>query len=412
MSNKHHIVHAPPYVHQFGCIGSACPDTCCNGWRVDVDKATYKKIKALPVSAERIKTHFRVTPGGGRDNFAYIDVGPQKKCPIQTDGGLCSIQLDHGPDMLSKTCRFFPRKIAAAGERYEMHMTLSCPEAARLCLDSDEPYELSALSLDLPKGKDLPSQGGFTVKQGSEGGPLTVLYSVLRNLIIDVSSKDEIPLWELIVLVGFVCEKLQALVTTPDQISVQSVEGVISNARQTIFDGSFHAQIARALPESKVLGMKAKCVEVLSQERINMAATTSYYGPLFGLVSQAFEGYNAFLDANASQHAKWAGGNQVVEKVLRNYLRNQIGVEHFPVLVGIDFSEQWRSIVVRYALVSFYLNGLAVYHGDKFSIHHAITLVQSFSKAIDHNSQFLPRVDQRLAEAGLFGVAALGILAR
>ena len=33
----------PQYVRKFACIGGACEDTCCQGWRVPIDKETYKK---------------------------------------------------------------------------------------------------------------------------------------------------------------------------------------------------------------------------------------------------------------------------------------------------------------------------------------------------------------------------------
>ena len=35
----------PEYMQEFSCIGSACEDSCCIGWRVDIDEATYKKYK-------------------------------------------------------------------------------------------------------------------------------------------------------------------------------------------------------------------------------------------------------------------------------------------------------------------------------------------------------------------------------
>ena len=34
----------PEYYRQFQCIGGACEDTCCQGWTVDVDKTSYKRL--------------------------------------------------------------------------------------------------------------------------------------------------------------------------------------------------------------------------------------------------------------------------------------------------------------------------------------------------------------------------------
>lgn len=32
--------HKPSFFDQFKCIGSACTDTCCAGWEIEVDETT------------------------------------------------------------------------------------------------------------------------------------------------------------------------------------------------------------------------------------------------------------------------------------------------------------------------------------------------------------------------------------
>ena len=31
------------YLEKFECIGSKCPNSCCIGWKIDLDKLTFKK---------------------------------------------------------------------------------------------------------------------------------------------------------------------------------------------------------------------------------------------------------------------------------------------------------------------------------------------------------------------------------
>jgi lysine-N-methylase len=38
----------PQYAKAFRCIGSECEDTCCHGFDVPIDKATYEKYQTLP----------------------------------------------------------------------------------------------------------------------------------------------------------------------------------------------------------------------------------------------------------------------------------------------------------------------------------------------------------------------------
>ena len=35
-------IYTPEYYHHFHCIASACPDSCCKEWAVDVDDVSIK----------------------------------------------------------------------------------------------------------------------------------------------------------------------------------------------------------------------------------------------------------------------------------------------------------------------------------------------------------------------------------
>jgi|TARA_B110000971_G_scaffold443_1_gene421 lysine-N-methylase len=413
MSSRHHTVNAPAYIHEFKCIGSECPDTCCNGWQVDVNKATYKKIKALPGAAQHIKQHFTAVPGGNPVRHAIIVMGPDKVCPVQTQAGLCSIQADYGEELLSDTCRFYPRKITYAGPVLDMHLSLSCPEAARLCLNFEGSHELLPLELNVPKGKPLPIMGGgFKVREGEKPFPVIAIFRMLQDLILELSQRSSMPLWELVVLVGIVSERLELEMSAGDSITEERIEMIVLEGKLAALDGSFHNDLKAILPEDRVLGMRAIYTQVLTNERLNIANATGYQGSFFDLVADAFEGYNEFMDLRDSSGEVWSDGNQVVDKALRNYLRNQVGISSFPRLKNPNFLEQWRHIVIHYSLVSFYLQGLAKRHKSDFSMQHAVALVQSFSKAVEHNSLYIPRIDQLMKAAGIEGVAGLGILAR
>lgn len=37
----------PKYYNDFACIGAKCEDTCCAGWKVSVDKATFHKYRNI-----------------------------------------------------------------------------------------------------------------------------------------------------------------------------------------------------------------------------------------------------------------------------------------------------------------------------------------------------------------------------
>ncbi len=47
----------PTYLKKFTCSGSACEDTCCSGWRIDIDEGTLRKYKKIknPEMKERLR---------------------------------------------------------------------------------------------------------------------------------------------------------------------------------------------------------------------------------------------------------------------------------------------------------------------------------------------------------------------
>ena len=122
---------APEYYSLFRCIASACPDSCCKEWAVDVDPVSAEYYRGLPGSlGERLRSVLNDTQDG---TVMTIEDG---RCPMWRQDGLCRIQAELGHDALCKTCREFPRLRHDYGDFAELGLELSCPEAARLILTS------------------------------------------------------------------------------------------------------------------------------------------------------------------------------------------------------------------------------------------------------------------------------------
>ena len=47
----------PFYAENFHCIGSACEDTCCRGWSVPIEKATYEDVAVRFLAADQHPDH-------------------------------------------------------------------------------------------------------------------------------------------------------------------------------------------------------------------------------------------------------------------------------------------------------------------------------------------------------------------
>ena len=125
-------IYSPNYFDTFRCIASACPDSCCKEWAVDVDEEAAAFYRGLsgPLG-DRLREVLSTEDGS---TVMTIEDG---RCPMWRQDGLCRIQAELGHEALCQTCREFPRLRHEYGSFTELGLELSCPEAARLILASD-----------------------------------------------------------------------------------------------------------------------------------------------------------------------------------------------------------------------------------------------------------------------------------
>ena len=125
------ILRKPAYFDRFRCIASACPDSCCKEWDVQVDDNSAARYRSLsgPLG-DRLREVLHTEDG--ETVMTIID----GRCPMWRADGLCRIQAELGEQALCKTCREFPRLTHDYGDFMERGLELSCPEAARFILDA------------------------------------------------------------------------------------------------------------------------------------------------------------------------------------------------------------------------------------------------------------------------------------
>lgn len=128
----------PGYYDTFRCIASRCPDSCCREWDVDVDEQAAARYRSLPGPlGDRLRQVLRTEDGG---TVMTIENG---RCPMWREDGLCRIQAELGEEALCHVCREFPRLRHDYGDFAELGLELSCPEAARLILNTDSVFTVT-----------------------------------------------------------------------------------------------------------------------------------------------------------------------------------------------------------------------------------------------------------------------------
>ena len=121
----------PSYYETFSCIAGSCPDSCCHEWEVQVDAAAAARYRAMegPLG-DALREHLY-----DEDGETYLR-NVDNRCPMWRADGLCRIQAQEGHEALCTVCQQFPRLRHDYGDLLELGLELSCPEAARIILES------------------------------------------------------------------------------------------------------------------------------------------------------------------------------------------------------------------------------------------------------------------------------------
>ncbi|MFT5788557.1 MAG: lysine-N-methylase [Shewanella sp.] len=137
----------PSFVTQFSCIGSDCEDSCCYGWNIIIDKQSYKKTLAHKELKSLAQTALKKVKKS-EQQWAQVVLDSKGACGFLDDKQLCQIHAKAGEDLLSHTCKTYPRMSHMKdGDRYES-LSLSCPEAARTILLKPDAFQFERMTVN------------------------------------------------------------------------------------------------------------------------------------------------------------------------------------------------------------------------------------------------------------------------
>lgn len=131
------IFRYPDYYDEFQCIADRCKDTCCAGWEIDIDDASYEAYQKVPGEfGKRLMAsikEYELEDGEMYEKHGFI-LKEDKRCPFLDEIGLCDLYKELGEDALCEVCTDTPRNYLEFGGQRELSLSVSCPEAARLVL--------------------------------------------------------------------------------------------------------------------------------------------------------------------------------------------------------------------------------------------------------------------------------------
>lgn len=172
------ILTFPTFYRDFKCIANRCTDSCCIGWEIDIDSATYDKYRLMP---DDFQKNIAVC-----DGVAHFVLTENERCPFLQNDGLCKIILEHSEDMLCDICREHPRFYEWYGEYKDAGVGLCCEEAVRLLLESEKALEYETVETQEISDDDTPEDICKSVFELRKS-----LFSIINDRSLTLSDRIE-----------------------------------------------------------------------------------------------------------------------------------------------------------------------------------------------------------------------------
>lgn len=132
----------PKYYEQFHCIADRCEDTCCAGWEIDIDSASYEYYMSVEGEfGERLRQSIKEYEMDDEDVYEQhgFILKEHRRCPFLDEHNLCDLYRELGEEALCDVCTDTPRNYLEYGGARELSLSAGCAEAGRLLYGREEP---------------------------------------------------------------------------------------------------------------------------------------------------------------------------------------------------------------------------------------------------------------------------------
>lgn len=411
------------YMKDFKCTAADCVDSCCTYWHVNYDKKHYLLLRDVmhSDSTERVLFDKSISLTNQSDSkFASIEKIDGKNCSFLQGDQLCHLHNSYGQKYLSNTCAQYPRVFMQHDSVIEMHGTLSCPEVARLYLQSKENFDEVSVSEDmLPRGYDIHISNSVI----SDLDSYQKHFSTVRSMMLEIIDDIHLPL-DL---------KLYILASSTNELSSIYFRGCEDPGEEKIVDiftrmsskksvNSLRVQLGNYLESEPFMIMLIQAIILLRQKHV----PDDNFGKL---VTSILNSYNDEIDESAKvsndiaifePHDLWIAykrrHNQVyitlgtqIDRFLLRYLRNCISREWFTNMPQPFIYTQMlitRLAMLKFMLVSDPQTLELSSEENNFQALEALAVkhVYSYARAIDQDTGFLQSIYQVLEEQKLFDI--------
>jgi lysine-N-methylase len=414
MPKKKRTVLQPEYMNRFKCIGGACEDSCCNGWRVSVDKKTYLKYRRVKDEELKIMLDAHIKRERKEDvksDEAYAKVGlVNGRCPFLDAQSLCTIQNRLGYEGLCDICAIYPRLYKLVDKKLERCATLSCPELARQALFNEDGIAFETVYEEPGMGR-IPARAPALAPSLTKNAAKPVkFFWDTRLFCLSLLQNREYPLGQRLMLLGMLCRKIDEL---GEASRVEDIPAMLERFGADVEAGTLKSDLNTVETNFSI---QMRLAKELTDERLRteLVASQAYLAcvveTLAGLdfvVGTAPEAivkkYTENRETYVTAYLKDRG------YVLENFVVNEFFAHLMPFGSGETTWDAFLFLCVLYGMVKLHINGVAGCRNG-LTDEAVVRIIQTFSKTVLHNAKFVPNMVKRLKEGGFDTLAWMAIL--
>lgn len=393
----------PVYYDEFKCIGSECVDTCCIGWQIQIDEKSYLKYRKTKGEFSKKLNDFVVRNRKNETELFYAEMKLKEgKCPLLNEKNLCNIYINLGEEYLCNTCKIYPRLIRKYGEICEKTLSLSCPEVARILVNTNEDISFNMENENLNEVEQK-----YIVKEEYNKDLYNLLWEG-RDLSIKVVQFKEIAIWKRLIFIKIIEEKLQILI---DESKYDELNNTIVSLTNTITN----YDVIKSLDNiNKVNRIKIQFIHMMLQRRANLGKTNNKFWEILEDFNCLFEDKNEtdiseILDIKENRFNEYFKEH---EYIFENYIVYNLYNYYMQSLRTRDLNKEILILILKYSVIKILLLAKWNKNGEKLSKKDIIDVLYSFSRVMEHNDGFINDLYIDIKKEKYDSLAYLTILVR
>lgn len=366
----------PKYMLTFKCIGSACIDTCCAGWDINIDEDTYEKYTNSTGELKKlVKGKFRKNKNS--DDYlhkGFMILKEHNKCPFLNGNLLCDIHGGVGEENLCITCKRFPRIYNIVDNVYEKSGLASCPEICSKAflnkdkmqfVESEEEIDESAIEIrriidtEAFEGSDSLLQYFWDIRVNS--------INIMQNRSFSIEERLGI---------------LKAFYTKIEEYHNEKDFEVIEELLEEYSEGNIEFDSSKTLDLNESNEFYLSLIDEKLVKNIRSVR-----------LKECVEEYKKEI-LKVNDIAKYINDEKSILKlmdkysyILENYLVNQIFKDLIPFNKGESLNLSINILINSYRIIKAYTMGIAL-NNKEINEDLILRVIQSLSKDIEHNKVF------------------------